>query len=197
MRRPLATLGLCVGLGGCASGPLADNPLPVGPSPVGQPARVALGAPDYATVVETVIDVLDDFFPVDYSRSSRYDGVIRTEPVTAPGLEQPWKPGSPDGPERLLATFQSIRYRAEVLVQPTDGGGYHVHVVVLRELEDVYKPVKATAGAAVFRTDATVDRVYEVVTPDVVDTKWIPLGREPYLEHQIVSKIERRLNSRK
>ncbi|HEX4589747.1 MAG TPA: hypothetical protein VH120_07450, partial [Gemmataceae bacterium] len=133
--------------------------------------------------------------------ANRYSGVIRSHPKIAPGLDQLWKPGSPDGAERLLATLQTIRYRCEVTIQavqadpnqPSAPGGYLVQVIVYKELEDLPRPIKATAGAAAFRADITVDRQFEVVEPTVIETNWIPKGREPYLEQEILKRIHRDL----
>jgi hypothetical protein len=196
---PLAMLA-----GGCAGRPLMENPvfvradLPAGPCP--NPVMLAGGPPQYAALFETVLNVVDDYFEI--MEANRYSGVIRSHPKIAPGLDQIWKPGSPDGAERLLATIQTIRYRCEVTIQPVAAdagqpaapGGYLVQVVVLKELEDLARPIRATAGAAAFRSDNTVDREFEVVEPTVIDTSWIPKGREPYLEQEILKRIARDLN---
>jgi hypothetical protein len=188
------------GAGGCAGRPLADNPIfiqaaaPAGPCP--NPVFLAAGPPEYAAVFEGVLTTLDDYFEIAYA--NRYDGTIRTHPLIAPGLDQPWRPGSPDGAERLLATFQTIRYRCDVAIhpvqsdptQPAAAAGYMVQVVVFKELEDIPRPIKATAGAAAFRSDNTVDRQFEVVDPSVIDTAWIPKGREVYLEQEIIKRIQ-------
>jgi hypothetical protein len=184
------------GAGGCAGRPLLDNPVLVRPelgASCTNPVFLNLGPPEYATVFEAVLDVLDDYFEIAYA--NRYDGTIRAHPKVAPGLEQPWKPGSPDGAERLLATLQSIRYRCDVTIQPGEQGGYLVQVVVYKELEDVPRPIRATAGAAAFRSDNTVARQYEVVDPSVVDAGWVPLGREVNLEQAILQRITRRIKS--
>lgn len=191
--------------GGCAGRPLMDNPVfvPAGPAPgpCPNPVFLAGGPPEYGAVFEGVLSVVDDYFEI--MDANRYAGVIRTHPKVAPGLEQPWKPGSPDGAERLLATLQSIRYRCDVKIDwiapdggdprpgtvPAGCGGYLVTVIVYKELEDVPRPIRATAGAAAFRSDNTVDRQFEVVDPSVVDTNWIPKGREVYLEQEILKRI--------
>jgi hypothetical protein len=198
---PLAVLGAA----GCAGRPLMDNPifvradLPVGPCP--NPVFLPGGPPDYGVVFETCLKVLDDYFEI--AVADRYDMTtpIRTHPKIAPGLDQPWKPGSPDGAERLLATLQTMRYRAEVNItpapadpnQPGAAGGYLVQVVVFKELEDLPRPIKATAGAAAFRSDNTVDRQFEVVDPSVIESNWIPKGRETYLEQEILKRINHEL----
>src|SRR3954468_11124262 len=153
LRAGLATAPLAVfGATGCTSGPLIDNAGLIrsdfGPA-CANPVFIPRGPNDYACVFEKVIDVLSDTFEIAYA--NRYDGTIRTHPKIAPGLEQPWKPGSPDGAERLLATLQTIRYRADVTIQPAEQGGYLVQVVVFKELEDLARPIRQTAGAATFR----------------------------------------------
>jgi hypothetical protein len=179
---------------GCAGRPLLDNPVLVRPDPGGpcpNPVFLALGPPDYAIVFEKTLDAIDDYFEI--ALANRYDGTIRTHPKIAPGLEQPWKPGSPDGAERLLATLQTIRYRADVTIQPAEQGGYLVQVVVFKELEDLARPIRATAGAAAFRSDNSVERQFEVVDPSVIDANWIPQGREVNLEQAILQIIQHKI----
>src|SRR5262245_4797153 len=119
MRRiTLAAVAAFVGLG-CAGRPLVDNPVFIRNDPnvqVANPVFLALGPPDYAAVLEQTLDVLDDYFEIE--RADRYAGLIITRPKIAPGLEQPWKPGSPDAADRFLATLQTIRYRCEVNIRP-------------------------------------------------------------------------------
>src|SRR5262249_53293700 len=79
------------------------------------PLFVPLGPNSYGTVYEKVLDVVSEYFEISYA--NRYDGRIECFPRVAPGLEQPWRPGSPDLYQRLLATFQSIRHRCFVLIQ--------------------------------------------------------------------------------
>jgi hypothetical protein len=182
---------------GCVSRPLVDNPALVRPDPAetcANPAQVPGGPNAYAVVFETTLDVLDDYFEIAYA--NRYDGTIRTHPKIAPGLEQPWKPGSPDAHERLLATFQTIRYRCDVGILPGEMGGYLVQVVVYKEVEDLPRPMRSTAGAAAFRSDTSVDRQYEVIDPSVVDAAWVPLGRECHLEQVILQRITKKLRDR-
>jgi hypothetical protein len=172
------------------SGPLLDNPARVPSASVhadGNPLYIPLGPLAYGLVFEKVYDVIDDYFEIAYA--NRYDGRIETFPRIAPGLEQPWKPGSPDFHQRLLATLQSIRHRAIVLIQPADNGGFFVDVRVFKELEDVARPIRSTAGAASFRSDNTIERQFEVVDPTVVDSNWIPLGRDVKLEQVILKRL--------
>lgn len=195
MRRILgaAWLGLAAALPcGCVTGPLCDNAMFVRPDPalcVENPVFIPLGPPDYGLVFERVLDVVDDYFEISYA--NRYDGRVLTFPRIAPGFEQPWKPGSPDCYQRLEATLQTTRRRAEVAIQPADDGGFFIQVTVYKELEDLARPVRQTAGAAAFRSDNTVDRQFEVIDPTVFESNWIPRGRDRELEQLILQRLRK------
>jgi hypothetical protein len=197
---PLAVFG-----SGCAGRPLMDNPffvraeLPPGQCP--NPVMLAGNPSQYGAIFETVLNVFDDYFEIAEANRWAPTAQIKSHPKIAPGLDQFWKSGSPDGAERMLATLQTIRYRCEVTIQPVAAdaaqaavpSGYMIQVVIFKELEDLPRPIKATAGAAAFRSDNTVDREFEVVDPSVVDSAWIPKGREMYLEQEILKRINREL----
>jgi len=180
--------------GGCATGPFLDNPAIFRPDPsltVENPVFVPGNptADSYHLVFERVLDIVDDYFEVAYA--NRYDGRIETFPRIAPGLEQLWKPGSPDFDQRLLATLQTIRHRGEVLIRPANDGGYFISVKVYKELEDLPRPSRSTAGAASFRSDNTVERQFEVIDPTVFESTWIPIGRDLPLEQVILQRIRK------
>jgi hypothetical protein len=189
--RTWVTATLTLLLAGCVSGPLQENPILMRPQkPPGQeapPLYVNLGPYQYGVVFEKVLDVVTDYFEVAYS--NRYDGRIETFPRVAPGLGQPWKAGSPDLYQRLLASFQSIRHRAIVLIRAAEDGGFFIDVKVYRELEDVARPVRATAGSAVFRSDNTVERQFEVIDATTYESVWIPIGRDECLEQLILNQL--------
>ena len=177
--------------GGCMSGPLVDNPARVSSSAetCPNPVYVPHGPWVYGYVFEHVLDVIDDYFEIFYA--NRYDGRIETFPRIAPGLLEPWKPGSPDLAQRTLATLQTIRHRASVIITPANDGGFFVDVKVYKDLEDLERPVRQTAGAAAFRSDNTVQRQFEVIDATVVDSGWIPLGRDIRLEQVILKRLAR------
>ncbi len=182
-----ALILLCAG---CMSGPQLDNPLPLPPidsRDANNPALIP--ANDYALVYEAALDVIDDYFEI--RDANRYSGRIETFPRVAPGVGQPWKPGSPDLHERWLATLQSLRHRAVVLIQAADGGGYFVDVKVFKELEDLPQPSDFRASPAIFRADTTIARQYDVVDPSTttVRGRWIPLGRDIAFEQKVLEKI--------
>jgi hypothetical protein len=177
-------------LSGCATGPLIDNPMGLNTPEVTveNPVFLPQGPLYYNALFGKVLDIVDDYFPI--AVMERYDGRIETFPAISPGLEQWWKPGSPDFDQRLQATLQTIRHRAVILIKPADDGGYFVQVTVYKELEDLPRPVRQTAGDATFRQSNTVERQFEVIDPTVFESMWIPIGRDFALEQEILRKIK-------
>jgi hypothetical protein len=175
---------------GCASGPWQDNPILIRPlPPQDNPVWIPPGRQAYGWVFEQVIDIVDDYFEIAYA--NRYDGRIESFPSIAPGLEQPWKPGSPDLYQRTLAAFQTIRHRAIVKIDPAPDGGYFIDVKVLKELEDLAQPIRSRGGPALIRGDQTIDRQYEVIEAAVYDSNWIPIGRDCKLEQVILCRLSK------
>jgi hypothetical protein len=179
---------------GCVVMPVHENPVFVHPDPtvtVENPVWLPLGSePEaYGKVFEQILDVMDDYFEISFA--NRYDGRIETFPRIAPGYEQFWKPGSPDPYQRFEATLQTIRHRGIVLLQPAADGGVFVQVIIFKELEDLARPIRATAGAAAFRSDPTVERQFEVIDPTVFESNWIPLGHDVELEQLILQRLKK------
>jgi hypothetical protein len=182
--------GLAVALGGCASRPLLENPLPFRVERAvthENPLYIPQGEMAYARVFEKTLDILSDYFVLAYH--NRYEGRIETLPTIAPGIEQPWKPGSPDLYQRLLAFCQTIRHRAIVQITTARDGGYFINVQVLKELEDLPRPVRVAAGDATFRMESTVQREFEIVVPEFFEANWIPIGRDCKLEQVILDRL--------
>jgi hypothetical protein len=178
---------------GCMSeGPLLNNPEFVGSAPpceIHNPVYLPQGPEQYGQLWEMVSDVVSDYFEISYA--NRYDGRIVTYPHIAPGVGQFFKPGSPTFHERVLATFQTIRHRAEISIQPADAGGFLVDVKVFKEVEDLPAPSNSLSGAAAFRNDPSLQRVEEVITGDTASQKWVPLGRAVDLEQRILERVQR------
>ena len=188
-----------VGLTGCAAVPPLENPVLVRPhvntGSEENPIRVVPGQPTpetYSLTYERVLEAVNDYFVI--IPGPRYAGQIETEPRVAAGYEQPWKYGSPDARERLLATFQTIRHYAIVRIAPGERGGFRVYVEVYKELEDIPNPTGALRGGASFRETPTVDRRIDVTGLTVpVSRQWIPQGRDPAYEQVILRKIQEKL----
>jgi hypothetical protein len=176
--------------GGCSTGPLLENPVFVRPDrvPVQEnPVYIPQGPLSYAKVFDKVLDTIDSFWEIGYA--NRYEGRIETLPAIAPGLEQPWKPGSPDFYQRLYAYLQTVRHRCIVLITTADDGGYFIDVKVLKELEDLPVPISSTAGMASFRNPTTIERQFEVIEPAVYEFNWIPIGRDHALEQVLLQRL--------
>src|SRR6516165_10277076 len=102
---------LALAAGGCLA-PRSPAPLMARANPYDTENEIVLntdqpGGEAYALLFERVLDVLDDDFEIAFA--SRYDGRIECKPRIAPGLEQPFTPGSPALFERTLAFFQTYR----------------------------------------------------------------------------------------
>jgi hypothetical protein len=176
------------------------------------PNPILVPVTDRDVAWDNIVDVIDDYFKIQ--REDRVhqigdilsEGQIETFPQTGATLLEPWRGDSANFYERLESTFQSIRRRAVVRIIP-DASGFLVDVTVLKELEDVERPMYATAGAATFRTDNTIDRNTEVepsVARQIGDQPrpvafprqtagWIGVGRDPALEQELLVRIHDRL----
>jgi hypothetical protein len=183
---------LTVPVCGCYSGPLLDNPIVMQPDPditVENPVYIPGNPPAYNPIFEKAVEIVSDYFDISYS--NRFDGRIETFPRIAPGLEQPCKAGSPDFDQRLLATLQTIRYRAIVLMQAAENGGYFIDVKVFREEEDLPRPTAARSGVATFQGDISINPQAIVVNEATPEGNWIPLGRETKLEQVILQRLRK------
>jgi hypothetical protein len=197
MRRLFAA-GLIV-LAGCMAGPPPYAPVPVAvPAYVQNP--VLLPGSNHELVWEVVVDVIDDYFEIDQEEPVRLlgshiiDGRIDTWPRTGATVFEPWHRDSADSYERLESTLQSIRRYAQVRVMPRDTG-FLVEVAVFKELEDVDRPVRSTAGSATLHNDTSLTRIVNPVGEQPVRQGWINLGRDLALEQQILGDLTRRMAS--
>jgi hypothetical protein len=146
----------------------------------------------YRKVFDVTLSTLSDFgFRI--LESNMHDGHIETVPRTAPGLGLFLKPGNPDLYDRLLCTLQSYRHRCFVLVQPAGDSGYFISLTVFKELEDLPRPNRQTAGAAVFSNINNVERQYDVIDPTIFESRWIPRGRDVDIEQLLLERIKCKL----
>ncbi len=172
-------------------------------------AVVPISNPDWAW--DQIVDVVDDYFKISQEDRVKADmlapGRIDTFPVTGATIFEPWRKDSVNLAERWECTLQSIQRRASIQVIPNDPFHYTVDVSVWKELEDCPKPMMASAGAATFRYDTSLQRDTEFdpdqnripgdparpVGPRTPTAGWIYLGRDVGLEHEILAKIQTRL----
>lgn len=190
-RALVASLGGCLvaALSGCAFGPPAGTVLQ-------NPTFVPIA--DSSFVYNQVIDVVDDYFPIQDEEPVRQEGPVLTEgriesvPIEGATMFEPWRGDSADAYERLDCTLQSIQRRASVRVIPA-AGGYLVDIAVFKDLEDVQRPEHATSGAAVLRFDGALERYTEPVGGQALRRGWIPLGRDPALEQRMIYQVQSRV----
>jgi hypothetical protein len=186
---------------------------PVVPAPSsGSPNSVVVPPLDAEQIWKQMVDVVDDYFKVQseqrvvFSNGVPAEGRIDTYPQTGATLLEPWRRDSVGFRERLESTLQSIRRTASMRLIP-DPAGWRIETVVLKELEYLPRPMRATTGGASFRND---DSLYRYGTPlptlgqqvgdqprpvanPTPNLGWIPLGRDPLLERQMQSQVLARL----
>jgi hypothetical protein len=170
------------------------------PVPMPGPANpIFVPVVDEELAWDQIADVVSDYFTIAREQPARRgeawcEGRIETVPLDGATVLEPHRKDSVGWFNRWESTFQSIRRRATVRVIP-DANGYLVEVIVEKELEDVPKPEKATAGAATFRMDGSLPSSrLEQVSRTHQSPCWIPLGRDPALEQLMLAEIHARLN---
>ncbi len=194
LRFPALALVVCVALVGCSLW------RPSGP-PVVHQNPLFIPAVDCDLVWDQIVDSVDDDF--DIEREDRVKrvgdvltvGRIETVPLVSATYLEPWRRDTVESYDRLEATLQSMRRRAVVQVIPTDGG-YLVDVTVYKELEDALRPDFAPTAAAAFRNySSNIDRHDRPIENQPTQAGWIPRGRDPALENQIIDHLRKRLGS--
>lgn len=127
---------------------------------------------------------------------NKLDGTIETEYVVGSGLQEAFRKDSVGLANRLEDTLQSTRRRLIVTVRPADplsatpgAGGYRVSVRAFKEIEDVRGVVANTTGGATFQNDKPLDRDLRAVEGQFGPSQWVPLGRDPALERQVLNAL--------
>lgn len=181
----LALVAPCLGCGAPWLMVRQPNPVFV---PVGDPERLW----------NTLVDVVDDHFHIEREERVRIvdnmlvDGHIKTYPEPSSALLEFWRGDTVTFYDKLESTLQSYRRRADIAVTPVEGG-FSVQMVVFKELEDVPKPLSATAGAGTLRHDTSQRHVKMAIGQQPTVTGWIPQGRDPNLEQKMLNKLLMRL----
>ena len=177
--------------------------VPIGPPVIapgdGGPSRIHIPVGNRDWTWEQIVDVFDDYFRVQRERQVQVVGDVVAEgriegyPLIGATVLEPHRLDSVGRYNRWESTFQTIRRRAAVRVIP-DETGYLVDVTVEKDLEDLPKPERATAGAASFRNDDSLTSDHdEFVSRTRLATNWILLGRDPPLEQRIIADLQERL----
>ena len=161
------------------------------------PLKVPVNNHDFAW--DQIVDVVADYFPISYEQRVHIDqqmwteGRIETPYQVGATLFEPQRKDSVGGFNKWQSTLQTIRRRAVVRVVP-EPDGYLVDLQVVRELEDLPMPEQASAGMATLRNDGSLPSAARaaVSRTDWSDV-WIPLGRDPALEQEMLTEIRDRL----
>jgi hypothetical protein len=179
-------------------GPGAPGSVPVAAPP--PPSTITVPVMDDDVAWDQISDVVSDYFRISREQRARRgpdgwaEGCIQTVPQDGATVLEPHRMDSVGRFNLWESTFQSIRRRATVRVVP-DANGYIVEVIVEKELEDLPKPEKATAGAAAFRYDQSLpSQRMEEVSRTRQSMRWISLGRDTALEQRMLADIHARLN---
>ncbi|MFN3190212.1 MAG: hypothetical protein ACE361_06775 [Aureliella sp.] len=195
---------LCTcGVVGCQRFRLPRIPVPLLPPPpievpVANPSRI--GIVDEEFLWRMVVDSVDDFFrieselPVRRNETREFGGKLTTYPEISGTILEPWRRDSARGFERIQSTFQTIRRRAIVDVQP-EPTGYLISVRVVKEQENVDQSQFAAAGAATQRNDGSVVRNENQARQLPVTLGWIEIGRDRDLERRIMEGILGRITN--
>jgi hypothetical protein len=168
--------------GACLPGCATLFPTPVSANPLTVPSA------DFEAVWMACVTALDDYF--DIASENRLQRKIITQPKIGATLIEPWAADSADVYERFESSLQTIRRVAIVTVNPTPTGTYAVKVEVRKQLEDMTRPEKQSAGRAVFDNEFPVNRARDAVGPLPFPQGWIDRGRDPKLEQVILAKIK-------
>jgi hypothetical protein len=174
--------------------PPAGGPLPVS---LLHPNPTLVSPVHHELMWNQIVDVVDDYFRIQTEQAVQQAGDVLTEgridtfPQGGATLLEPQRRDSVGRFNRWESTLQTIRRHAHVRVTP-GAGGFLVEVIVEKELEDLPRPERATAGASTFRNDTSLER-RSSGTDREPGLGWISLGRDFALEQQILSEIHTRL----
>ena len=141
-------------------------------------------------VWEKTVDVVHDYFSIE--RENHFDNVIETKYKVGASLLEPWQHDTVGFENRLESTLQSIRRKAFVHITPT-GDGHLISVQVFREREDIPDPNQISPGGATFRQYIPLQRQLEIDSTDIARDRWIPLGRDPSLEQEMLQSLQMRM----
>lgn len=181
-------------------GPISDDfGLPTEPSPGGDipnPLFVRVANPDAAW--EEIARVTSRYFPI--AREDRVaqaggmltEGRLESRWQVGSTIFEPWRRDSAGPFNRWQSTLQTIRRRAVVRVIPA-AGGYELQVRVDKQLEDLNRPERATAGAASIATNQGLpsDRVTPI--DRIRDSGvWIDIGRDVAMEQRMLARLRDR-----
>lgn len=165
--------------------------------------------PDTQYLWNSVVDVVDDFFPIpheypiqsySYQNENNTEAVVRTEgridtdPVIAAGVLEPWKKNSVTLDQRIEATFQTIRRSAVLRIVP-EGNGFLIHVAVYSELENLPQPMNSGISGTNLLFNDDLTKLEMPAGEAGASDGWIPIGRDFEMEQYMIRQIAWRLKN--
>lgn len=165
-------------IAGCALAP---------PTAVHSPTPLRVSGNNQEAVWERVVDLLH-LYHFSIAREDRQDGTIETAYQVGSGLLEPWHPDAVGLENRLEGSLQSIRRKIIVHITP-DAGGFLVTFEAFKELEDLDGIAANSAGAATFQESTPLERDLDLVVGQSAPSGWIPIGRDPLLERDLVARF--------
>ena len=124
------------------------------------------------------------------ARESKLEGIIETQYRGGSGLLEPWHPDSVGLSNRIESSLQSIRRRVWINMLSSGSGVMTVHVRVDKELEDLPGLAANSEGGATFAEAEPLNRDLSQVVGQTGPSRWISIGRDPALEHKLLSEIQ-------
>lgn len=199
LRAMTALVVVATSLGTCGCQIWSVNQKPCPPAGVAAPSNTIFVPPmDREAMWKETVDMVDDYFRIDREQRVHQigdvltEGAIETQPLIGATQFEPLRRDAANSYERTLGTLQTIRRRATVRVIPQDGGSL-VEVSVLKEQEDLPRPMRSTAGAATLRNDGSLERRLDDRPGGLARLRWYPIGRDIALEQTMLDDLQNRL----
>jgi hypothetical protein len=123
------------------------------------------------------------------ARESKLEGIIETEYRGGSSVLEPWHPDSVGFANRLESSMQSIRRRVLINMASTGPGLMTVSIRADKELEDVPGLAASYEGGATFSENQPLQRDLDQVVGQAGPSRWLSIGRDPLLEHKLMSEI--------
>jgi len=183
----VALFGVLAVTAGCLSGPAASMLLNGrDPTVAANPSLIVSFNADQSW--ERIVEAINDFH-FEIEREDRLAGIIETKYKAGASILEPWHQDAVGLENRLEGTFQSIRRRLVVSVQPSPPNSLQVEVQAFKELEDLPGIAANSAGGSTFQESTPLERDMKVVVGQSTPSTWIPQGRDAALEQRVLAHI--------
>ncbi len=167
------------------------------PAPPPPPQGVDIAADQYEHTFHTTVETLRrSGFRID--RADYRFGMVTTAPEGSPTLFEPWKTGNTNHHTRVLSTLNDVRRTVTVTFSPAtvinplapghtkSGPNRLMSVTVdMQQRDTPQRRLNGRADGSVF-TDPELPGSAD---PDTQPSPWIPIGRDPGLETQLLQRI--------